>query len=252
LTGLVATIRPILPLALAAPQSYFWAMKRAFVLLSLLAVAPLARAQDSTAAWRDELTENYKSLKNTVADQKETIELQRKAIDKLQGDLSDLRKQMSKPPGNFASPDDLKVLKDALQDEAKKRQADDEKILTEITKQIGKLGKTADAGGGSVAGPDVVVGTHGGGGNPAPHTPPKTEIHTDPPAAGPGGDGPGFVYVVKSNDYPAKIARKLYEAKGIKVTPEQIMAANPGVKDTELKVDQKLFIPLPKDADPKK
>ena len=239
---------PTLPLALAARESYFWAMKRVFVLLSLLAVAPLAQAQDSTAAWRDELTENYKSLKNTVADQKETIELQRKAIDKLQGDLSDLRKQMSKPPGNFASPDNLKVLKDALQDEAKKRQEDDEKILTEITKQISKLGKTADAGGGAVA------STHGGGSASTPSHPPQGDpvIIGDPIVTGPKADGPGFVYVVKANDYPAKIARKLYEAKGIKVTPEQIMAANPGVKDTELKVDQKLFIPMPKDADPKK
>jgi LysM repeat protein len=240
------------PLALAAPESYFQAMKRAFVLLSLLAVAPLAQAQDSTAAWRDELTENYKSLKNTVADQKETIELQRKAIEKLQGDLSELRKQMSKPPGNFASPDDVKVLKDALQDEARKRQADDEKILTEITKQISKLGKTADVGAGSSAGADIVLGMRSGGSGPGSHTSPKPEIRTDPPVPGPKADEPGFVYVVKANDYPAKIARKLYEAKGIKVTPEQIMAANPGVKDTELKVDQKLFIPLPKDADPKK
>jgi LysM repeat protein len=60
-------------------------------------------------------------------------------------------------------------------------------------------------------------------------------------------DGPGFTYVVKSNDTPNKIAKKLLEEKGIKITGEEIMAANPKVKDPKkLWIGEQLFIPLPK------
>ncbi len=51
-------------------------------------------------------------------------------------------------------------------------------------------------------------------------------------AAGPGGD-----YTVKAGDYPAKIAR----AHGI--STDALMAANPGIDPTKLKVGQKLNLP---------
>ena len=53
-----------------------------------------------------------------------------------------------------------------------------------------------------------------------------------PEKAGPGGD-----YTIKAGDYPAKIAR----AHGI--STEALMAANPGIDPTKLKVGQKINLP---------
>ncbi len=203
-------------------------------MLSLLAV-PVARGQESTAAASlPEIAENYKILKGQVEDLRDAnAALERKLAD-LQSKIDALAAQQGKPSGDYASQDDLKALKTAIEDEDKKRLADNEEVLREL-KLIAKATKT----GGISAAPTHSAST------------PTTAPVVEPPApiADAKPDGPGFMYEVKANDTPNKIAKKLFEEKGIKITGEEIMAANPKVKDpTKLWIGEKLFIPAPKAA----
>ena len=198
-------------------------------MISLLAM-PLARAQETpTAASLPEIAENYKILKGQMEDLRDANTALKHQIDDMQAKIDALTAQQGKPSGNFASQDDVKALKDAIEAVDKKRMADNDEVLKEL-KQIAKLsGKS-----GSV----TTVTPH-----PTPASPPADPVADT--AKQP--DGPGFLYEVKSNDTPNKIAKKLFEEKGIKITGEQIMAANPKVKDaTKLWIGQKLFIPMPK------
>ncbi len=199
-------------------------------MISLLAV-PLARAQESTtAASLSEITENYKVLKAHVDDLTEENESLKHQITDLQTKLDALNAQQGKSPGEAASQDDVKALKEAIEAVDKKRMADNEEILKEFN-QIAKLAKNGNIAAATPAHPAPV----------ASHT--ETTAETAKP------DGPGFTYEIKPGDTPGKIAKKLFEEKGIKITGDQIMQANPQVKDaTKLYIGQKLFIPMPKNA----
>jgi LysM repeat protein len=215
--------------ALGAGGSYFRGMKRVLIMISLLAV-PLARGQETpTAASLPEIAENYKIMKGQLDDLRDANTALKSQIADMQSKIDALTAQQGKPSGNYASQDDVKALKDAIEAVDKKRMADNEEVLKEL-KQIAKLGKT----GGMTSAPPHLDTT------PAP---------AEPVADAAKVDGPGFLYEVKSGDTPGKIAKKLFEEKGIKITGAEIMAANPKVKDaTKLLIGQKLFIPMPKAA----
>ncbi len=204
-------------------------MKRVLILISLLA-APLARGQETPAAASlPEIVENYKTLKGQVEDLRDANTALKHQIDEMQSKIDALTAQQAKPSGNFASSDEVKALKDAIEAVSKKQVADNEEVIKEL-KQIAKLGGKS----GSVA----TVTPH-----PASVSQPAEPVADTPKQP----DGPGFIYEVKSNDTPNKIAKKLLEEKGIKITGAEIMAANPKVKDpTKLFIGQKLFIPMPK------
>jgi FtsZ-binding cell division protein ZapB len=184
-------------------------------MLSLLAV-PLARGQETTAAASlPEIVENYKILKGQVDDLRDANTALQHQVADLQSKIDALTAQQGKPSGDYASQDDVKALKAAIEDEDKKRLADNEEVLKEL-KLIAKATKTA----GISAMPAHPAGGDTGAGRLSPA-----------PATAPVPDGPGFTYIVKSDDTPNKIAKKLFEEKGIKITGEEIMAANPKVKD---------------------
>ena len=198
-------------------------------MISLLAM-PLARAQETpTAASLPEIAENYKILQAHVQDLQDANTALKHQIDDMQAKIDALTAQQGKPSGNFASQDDVKALKDAIEAVDKKRMADNE----EVVKELNQIAKVAGKSGG------VAIAT--------PHPSPATPLADPVASTAKQPDGPGFLYEVKSNDTPNKIAKKLFEEKGIKITGEQIMAANPKVKDaTKLIIGQKLFIPVPK------
>jgi LysM repeat protein len=105
--------------------------------------------------------------------------------------------------------------------------ADNERIV----KEIEKLGKAPSSG---------TVG-----GRKLPRTSPPVE---DPPkGAGNAGGGAdkGFEHVIAPGDTLSTIAQA-YREKGVKVTSEQILKANPGLKEKSLQPGQKIFIPSPK------
>lgn len=196
-------------------------MKRLFCLylFSLLCAAPAVRAEDAAAAAaaRQESEENYKILKGNISDLTEANTALRKRIDSLEREISELRAQVAKPAGIFATPEDLKHLADAIEEIDKKREADKKLIL----KEISDLGRSLSHSGSHVR-----------------ETPPEEEKILAP--ANP--DQPTFTYVVKEGDYLSTIA-KAYREKGIKVTVDQILAANPGLKANALVPRMKILIP---------
>lgn len=209
-------------------------MKRilCFSALCLLPLTPTLRAQDAGSpnaaaaiASRQEAEENYNSLKGHIEDILAAQAAQAKEIQQLRRDIDDLRQQVSKPTGNYASQDDLKQLADSVQEIDKKRAADKELIL----KEMEKLGHI-------VAEP---LPTHGS--RHAADVSDTATTSTPTPAA----DQEGYYYIIKKNDTLSMVAQA-YREQGIKVTSTQIAEANPNVNPAKLRVGQKIFIPAGK------
>ena len=151
---------------------------------------------------------------------KEAKDLQNKRIEALEKQVSDLQSQLNKPSGDYASKDDVNQLKDAVKEVDKKRQADSENVAD----QLDKLRKALSGGGSS--------GRHS---SVTPAETPKTTF--DPTT-------PHMEYQVQNGDSLIAIV-KAYRDKGVKVTLQQILAANPGLKPENMKVGQKIIIPAP-------
>jgi DNA repair exonuclease SbcCD ATPase subunit len=184
-----------------------------FLTTALLAVPTISTAQD--AATEERLNKLSAQIDLLI----EAKEAQNKKIDDLQGQVRDLQNQLNKPSGNYASADDLKQVADAVKEVDKKRQADNEKVLNELE----KLEKTLTSGSGSRRSTTVS--------NPSP----GSEFNPNTPH---------MVYIVKDGDRLSEIV-KAYRDQGIKVTLQQVLAANPGLKPESMKVGQKINIPAP-------
>lgn len=188
-------------------------MKKVLVGLFIISVSlAAARAQDSGTQ------QQIDQLRGQIQDLVDAQALQTKRLDALEKEINDLR---DKTGGSGANQEDLQKLADQIQEIDKKRQADRELILKEIEK-LGKAGGTAS---GRKSSPIV---------------------STNPPAGGAniGGKQSGYEYSVQRNDTLSIIA-KAYRDQGIKVTADQILKANPGLNPNNLKVGQKIFIPVP-------
>jgi len=192
-------------------------MKRILVWMFILSFSlAAARAQD------DATQQQINELNGHIRDQQETLDAQKKRIDALEKEISELRDKSNgsgASPG--ANPDDLQKLADQVQELAKKQQADNDLIL----KEIGKLGKVGGPSPGHKATPNVTTNAPTGGSST-------------------GGKENGYEYKVAAGDTLSIIA-KAYREQGIKVTAEQILKANPGLNPNSLKVGQKIFIPAP-------
>ena len=186
-------------------------MKRTafFLITALLAFPAVVPAQDAATE------ERLNKLSAQIDVLNEAKDALNKKIDDLQGQIRDLQGQVSKPSGNYASADDLKQLADAIKEVDKKRQDDNERIVSELE----KLGKTLGAGS-------------------------SGRRSSTPTAVTPSVDAnaPHMEYVVQSGDTLGAIV-KAYREKGVKVTLQQVLAANPGLKPETMKVGQKIIIP---------
>ncbi len=139
----------------------------------------------------------------------------RQQISALARDLAALRDRLEHAQTGFVTRDELKLLADKIQELDRKREADKELILREIE----KLGKTLAASTRPATAPAVDT----------------TQLSADQK---------GYEYVIQPGDTLSAIAQA-YREKNIKVTVEQILAANPGLDPKRLKVGQKIFIPAP-------
>jgi len=171
-----------------------------------------ARAQD--AAVEERLNKLSAQIEDLIA----AKDAQNKRIEDLARAVRDLQDQQSKPNASYASQDDLKRLADKLKEIDQNRIKDSELIA----EKLDRLGKTLSV-------------------------PPSKPLKPAP--AAPSGDASasatpdkGYDYVIQSGDTLLAIA-KAYNEKGIKVTTDQILKANPGLKERSLKVGQKIFIP---------
>jgi LysM repeat protein len=184
--------------------------------LILVFTASLGQAQ--TTATQQQLDK----LSGQIEDMTGTVEVQRKRIDALEKEISELRDKVNTPQVNdSASREDLKKLAGQVQEIDQKRQDDRDLIL----KEIEKLGKAAAI---------------------APLPPPRKTISTPkPPADDPGTAAvpqTGYDYVIKDGDTLGLIV-KGYRDKGVKVTKAQIIAANPKMNPNVLIPGKKIFIP---------
>lgn len=186
-------------------------------LLSLLCAAPALRAEDAaSAAARQETDENIKILRGKIDDLTDAKNALQSRIQSLEREISELRAQLAKPSPNYASADDLKHLAEAIKEVDKKRVEDNKNII----KEISDLGRNLSHSGGHI----------------------KETPTVEEPVAPANPDQPTFTYTVKEGDYLSTIA-KAYREKGIKVTVDQILAANPGLKATALYPGKKILIP---------
>jgi len=190
------------------------------LLISLsLCVAAVVRGQD--AATEERLNRLSGQVEDLIAAQKE----QKNRFAAIIREIESLREQLVKPSGQYASQDEVKRLADSIKDVDRKRMEDNEKIGSELLK-LRKL----------LAAP-----------MPGPRKPEKT-----PPADnGVTEKAPlpekGFEYTIQKNDTLSVIVQA-YRDKNIKVTIDQILKANPGLKANQMRVGQKIFIPAPAGA----
>ena len=180
---------------------------------ALLAAPMVSPAQDAATE------ERMNKLSAEIDVLKEAKEAQNKKIEALETQVRDLQSQANKPAGNYASAEDLKQVAEAVEKVDKKRQADSERVVSELE----KLGKSLGGGG-------------GGGGRHA--STPEVKTPTIDPNA------PHFEYIIQAGDTPAAIV-KAYRDKNIKITLQKILDANPGLKPEKMKVGQKIIIPAP-------
>ncbi len=201
-------------------------MKRISIFLfgCLLLITPALRAQDAAAAAKAELDvteERYKRLDSALEILLAAKVEQDKRIASLADEIESLRKQQSRPNTSYASQDELRKLAETVQKIDQKRVEDNEHIL----KEIGKLGKTLAP----------------------PSTPPRksaasgaTGVTDTPPAL----DKGHYKYAVQPGDFVSTIV-KAYNEKGIKVTVEQILKANPKLDPNRMRIGQEIIIPAP-------
>lgn len=196
-------------------------MKRIFcfipLALSVAFITPDARGQD--AATEEKLNKLSGQIEDLLAaraaDQKRMAEMAR--------EIETLREQSSKPTGNYASQEDVKRLAEAVKEIERKRMDDYDKIQTQMI----KLGKV-------VAAPP----------SPTRKAPPATTTNA-PTSDKPVAPEKGFEYTVQSGDTLSAIVHACRVDKNIKVTSDQILKANPGLKANALRPGQKIFIPAP-------
>lgn len=186
-------------------------MNRLLVLLvvGMVLCGTVVHGQDP--AVEERLNKLQGQIENLIEAQSE----QRQQLAKLARELSALSARQVDSQTQFATRDELRLLAEKIQELDREREADKELIL----KEIEKLGKTL-AGSSRPARPAAV-----------------DTMQLSP-------DQKGYEYVVQHGDTLSAIA-EAYRQKNIKVTVEQILAANPGLDPKRLKVGQKIFIPAP-------
>ena len=177
-----------------------------FLTLALLVPPVLVRAQDAATE------ERLNKLSAQIQDLIDAKNSQNKQIDELARALEALQQQINKPNASYASQEDVKLLAEKLQEIDRKRLDDNERILKEL-----KNLSTAAI-------------------RPAP---PRPAASDSPPVP-----SKGYEYVIQQGD-TLHVIIAAYKEKNIKITLDQILKANPGLKPEKLRVGQKIFIPAP-------
>jgi LysM repeat protein len=146
-----------------------------------------------------------------------------KQVNDLRRELQSVRELASKPPGNWASPEDLKRVAKAIEEVDRKRIADSELVQKQLEKIRQALDKPLP---------------------PMKRTTPLPTRDNPPPEKPEKADKPqqGVEHVVKPGETLSSIVAACREQK-IKVTQKQILDANPGLKADLIIPGKKIFIP---------
>jgi LysM repeat protein len=186
-------------------------------LLFALASVPLLHAQD--AATEERLNKLTGQIEDLIAGQK----AQQKHIADLAKELESVREQASKPTGNYAGQDDLKHLAEAVKEVDRKRLDDYDKMQTAMA----KLSKTLQTPTPAKKAPST-TSAEGSGGEKQAEKIASVEK--------------GIEYTIQPGDTLSAVVQACKERK-VKVTVDQILKANPGLKPEKLRAGQKIFIP---------
>jgi len=211
-------------------------MKRQVILCALLAgftsAVPQLRAQDTPASpaaviQRQEADEErYKFMSADIEKLKENNQALVQRLNELRDEIRRLSEELARANSNkdkdLATREDLKHLADKIREVDDKRISDNEKTLAEIA----RLGKTLSTPPKSYSPPPPAS-------SGKPNVEPKTGVTEK-----------GFEYTIRSGDNPRVIAQALAK-QGMKITSQQIIAANPSVDWQKLQIKQKIFIPAP-------
>ena len=192
-------------------------MKRvSFLLVALTFCAgPPLRAQDAGTE------ERFNKLAGQIEDLRAGQDALRRQLETLGKELDSIREQVNKPTGNYASQEDLKRVAEAIKEVDRKRIEDADKIHDDLLNLKKSL---------SVPPPPKPKSAV------TPNESPNSDASSVP--------SKGYEYVVKKGD-TLSIIVQAYRDNNIKVTTDQILKANPGLKPERMKVGQKIFIPAP-------
>lgn len=198
-------------------------MKR-FLILSVLFTLVAAQAQD--AATEERL--------NKLSGYIEELQAAKVGVDKritaLVTELQSVR-DSNKSGSPVATQEDIQRLAEAIKEVDRKRLEDYEKIHRELE----KLAKALSA--------PLPTTASSSGKKPREKTAPTKP--TDSGAAAGGGSQMGFEHTVAAGDTLSTIAQAYREQLKIKVTVDDILKANPGIKANTLIVGKKIWIPAP-------
>lgn len=181
-----------------------------FLCFSLASAWPLA-AQD--AATQERLDKLSGQIEDIIASQR----AQQKQMDALAKEIAGLREQVGKHTGDYATREDAQRLAAEINKVDRARMEDSERVAEKLEK--------------------IRLSISGA------LTPPKPKAAGGPAAPRPANEK-GYSYVVKPNDTLSAIVQA-YRENNVKVTVDQVLKANPGLKPERLKVGDEIWIPAP-------
>jgi len=186
-------------------------MKRIFVFVLLLALT-LAVAEAQDRATQERMDKLSAQIEDLIIAQR----LHQRQMAELSKEISSLREQVSKPNASYLTTDDLKPLRLAIEEVDRKRIQDARKVETELV-NLANLLKSASK-------------------------PPAAKPPADRPA--PNVSESGFEHKVEKGQTLSMIVNAFRE-KGYKVTVDDVLKANKGLKADKLPVGKTIWIPLP-------
>jgi uncharacterized protein YlxW (UPF0749 family) len=214
-------------------------MKRMLCLTSVLLALQLPNfAQNATSASaqieRQDDEERYKRMSADMESLAAANASLQKKINILEERLSKVTDDLAKANNNSSVRDDLKVLRDKIQDVDKKREADKqfisdkiEKIIPEVEKLVAKSQSSR---------PTRV--------ERAPEKEKEKTAATEAPVT-----EKGYSYTIQDGDTLSAIVlayNKKFVSEGMKkISQSQVQAANPSVNWNRLRVGQKIVVPAP-------
>jgi len=220
-----------IPLAQLCPHFYVGGMKR-FMTVALAAAAwvvPPTQAADrdeaAAIAARQNAEERYNRLSANLEDLMAAHVKLRQHLTTLAGELQAMREELARTANQTAAKyvthQDFKRVVEKIQDLDRKREEDKKLILEELR-------KLATA--------------------PVPLPPPEPPKKAEPPPSAEASPLPatakGYEYVIGERETLGAIVAA-YRKKGVMVTVEQVLQANPGLKPKAMRIGQKIFIPAP-------
>src|SRR2546426_8441193 len=248
--------RQTLTLALACGRFYFRGMKPISLFLAGAACSNLllfsAFAQDSparAAAEREAAEENYKLLSSAVNGLTTgQVDLQRR-LGALADEIRALRAQDNKiDTSRFVTRDELNRLVESVKEIDRKREADKKLILDEFEELKKDLRKmlSAPASAPPATSPKKSKSPSASDkGSEKLTAKPPGELGKSSEAAATNQEG--VYYVVQAGNNLLAIVKahnEEFKKQGKKTTLQLVRDSNPGLKDTNLTVGQKIFIPL--------